>query len=116
MCGVPHHAVDIYIDKLIKKGYKVAICEQLEDPKAAKGIVKRDITEVISSGSVITGNSLDEKENNYIASIYSLEYCYILTYSDITTGEIYSEIIENDSQLLTNKIIFLNIKEIKKYR
>ena len=112
MCGVPHHAVDIYIDKLIKKGYKVAICEQLEDPKAAKGIVKRDITEVISSGSVITGNSLDEKENNYIASIYSLEYCYILTYSDITTGEIYSEIIENDSQLLTNKIIFLNIKEI----
>ena len=112
MCGVPHHAVDIYIDKLIKKGYKVAICEQLEDPKAAKGIVKRDITEVISSGTVITGNSLDEKENNYIASIYSLEYCHILTYSDITTGEIYGEILENDPILLTNKIIFLNIKEV----
>ena len=112
MCGVPHHAVDIYIDKLIKKGYKVAICEQLEDPKAAKGIVKRDITEVISSGTVITTNSLNEKENNYIASIYSLEYCYILTYSDITTGEIYSEILENDNTLLTNKIVFLNIKEI----
>ena len=112
MCGVPHHAVDIYIDKLIKKGYKVAICEQLEDPKAAKGIVKRDITEVISSGTVITSNALNEKENNYIASIYSLEYCNILTYSDITTGEIYSEIIENDTTLLTNKIIFLNIKEI----
>lgn len=112
MCGVPHHAVDIYIDKLIKKGYKVAICEQLEDPKLAKGMVKRDITEVISSGTVITANSLNEKENNYIASIYSLDYCYILTYSDITTGEIYGEIIENDNSLLLNKIIFLGIKEI----
>ena len=112
MCGVPHHAVDIYIDKLIKKGYKVAICEQLEDPKSAKGIVKRDITEVISSGSVITANSLNEKENNYIGSIYSLEYSYILTYSDITTGSIYSEIIENDKDILINKIIFLGIKEL----
>ena len=69
MCGVPHHAVDIYVDRLIKKGYKVAICEQLEDPKLAKGIVKRDITEVISSGSVTSINSLNDKENNYIASI-----------------------------------------------
>lgn len=112
MCGVPHHAVDIYIDKLIKKGYKVAICEQLEDPKLAKGMVKRDITEVISSGTVITANSLNEKENNYIASIYSLDYCYVLTYSDITTGEIYGEIIENDNTILINKIIFLGIKEI----
>ncbi len=112
MCGVPYHAVEIYIDKLIKKGYKVAICEQLEDPKNAKGIVKRDITEVISSGSVITANSLNEKENNYIASLYSLNYCYILTYSDITTGEIFSEIIEPDNSLIINKIIFLGIKEI----
>jgi DNA mismatch repair protein MutS len=85
MCGVPYHAVDIYIDKLIKKGYKVAICEQLEDAKNTKGMVKRDITEVISSGSVITGNSLNEKENNYIGSIYDHEYCYTLTYADITT-------------------------------
>ena len=112
MCGVPYHAVDIYIDKLIKKGYKVAICEQLEDPKLAKGMVKRDITEIISSGTVITTNSLNEKENNYIASIYFLDYCYILTYSDITTGAIYGEIIENDNNLLINKIVFLGIKEI----
>ena len=112
MCGVPHHAVDIYINKLIKKGYKVAICEQLEDPKNAKGIVKRDITEVISSGSIITANSLNEKENNYLASIYDLEYCYILTYADITTGEIYGEIIEKNTDLLLNKILFLGIKEI----
>lgn len=112
MCGVPHHAVDIYIDKLIKKGYKVAICEQLEDPKTAKGIVKRDITEVISSGSVITANSLNEKENNYLASLYSLGYCYILTYADITTGEIYSEVLEQDPNIIINKIIYLGIKEI----
>ena len=112
MCGVPYHAVDIYIDKLIKKGYKVAICEQLEDPKLTKGMVKRDITEVISSGTVITSNSLNEKENNYFGSLYCLDYCYILTYSDITTGEIYGEIIENDQNLLINKIIFLGIKEL----
>lgn len=112
MCGVPYHAVQIYIDKLIKKGYKVAICEQLEDPKNTKGMVKRDITEIISSGTVITSNSLNEKENNYLASIYSLEYCYILTYADITTGEIYGEIIEKDNDYLINKLIFLGIKEI----
>ena len=112
MCGVPHHAVDIYIDKLIKKGYKVAIVEQLEDPKNAKGIVKRDIVEVISSGSVISGNSLNELENNYIASIYSLGYCYILTYADITTGQIYSELIELNNDLIINKVLFLGIKEI----
>ena len=112
MCGVPHHAADIYIDKLIKKGYKIAICEQLEDPKNAKGIVKRDIIEVVSSGSVVTSNSLNEKENNYIASLYYLEYCCILTYADITTGQIYSELLENDANNIINKIIFFNIKEI----
>ena len=112
MCGVPHHAVDIYIDKLIKKGYKVALCEQLEDAKNVKGMVKRDITEVISSGSIIKGNSLNEKENNYIASIYDHEYCYTLTYADITTGEIYSESIEHTNELLINKILFLGIKEL----
>ena len=112
MCGVPYHAVDIYIDKLIKKGYKVAICEQLEDAKNVKGMVKRDITEVISSGSVISNNSLNEKENNYIGSIYDHEYCYTLTYADITTGEIYTESIEHNNELLLNKILFLGIKEL----
>ena len=112
MCGVPHHAVDIYIDKLIKKGYKVAICEQLEDPKNTKGIVKRDITEIISSGSIISTNSLNEKENNYIGSIYDHEYCYTLTYADITTGQIYTESIEHNNEFLLNKILFLGIKEV----
>ena len=112
MCGVPHHAVDIYIDRLIKKGYKVALCEQLEDAKNTKGMVKRDITEVISSGSVISGNSLNEKENNYIGSVYDHEYCYTLTYADITTGEIFTESIERSNELLLNKILFLGIKEL----
>ena len=112
MCGVPHHAVDIYVDRLIKKGYKVAICEQLEDPKLAKGIVKRDITEVISSGSVTSINSLNEKENNYIASIGYYSYCYVLVYTDITTGEIYSSTLDNDINSLISKVLFLGIKEI----
>ena len=93
MCGVPHHSVDIYIDKLIKLGYKVAICEQLEDPKKSKGIVKRDVTEVISSGTIINSNSLEEKENNYIGSIYDYEYCYAIVYADITTGEQYVSVM-----------------------
>ena len=112
MCGVPYHAAQIYIDKLIKNGHKVAICEQLEDPKSTKGMVKRDITEVISSGSVITANSLNEKENNYIGSLYNNGYCHILTYSDITTGEIYGELLENDINNIINKIIYLGIKEL----
>ena len=100
MCGVPHHAANIYIDKLVKKGYKVAICEQLEDPKETKGMVKRDVIEVISSGTVINANSLDEKENNYIGSIYDFDYCYVISYADITTGELYSQIIEHDVEIV----------------
>ena len=112
MCGVPHKAVDIYVDKLVKKGYKVAICEQMEDAKDAKGIVNRSITEVISSGTIINNNSLNEKENNYIGSIYDLEYIYILSYSDITTGELYSIAVEKDNSKIINEIILLNIKEV----
>lgn len=111
MCGVPHKAVDIYVDKLIKKGYKVAICEQMEDPKEAKGIVERSVTEVISSGTIIS-DTLNEKENNYIGSIYNFEYCYVLSYSDITTGEIYSKILDNDSNKLISEVVSLGIKEL----
>ena len=112
MCGVPHHAVDIYVDKLIKKGFKVAICEQLEDPKNAKGIVKRDVTEVISSGTIISSNSLDEKINNYIGSIYDYEYCYTIVYTDITTGELHSEIIIHDTNKLINEILSFGLSEV----
>ena len=111
MCGVPHKAVDIYVDKLIKKGYKVAICEQMEDPKDAKGIVERSVTEVISSGTIIS-DTLNEKENNYIGSIYNFEYCYVLSYSDITTGEIYSKLLDNDDNKLVSEIVSLGIKEL----
>ncbi len=112
MCGVPFHSVDIYIDKLVKKGYKVAICEQLEDPKNAKGIVKRDVTEVISSGTIVNSNSLDERENNYIGNIYDYEYCYCIVYTDITTGELYSEIINHDTDKLINDILSFGLKEV----
>ena len=112
MCGVPHHAVDIYVDKLIKQGFKVAICEQLEDPKSAKGIVKRDVTEVISSGTIISSNSLDEKTNNYIGSIYDYEYCYSIVYTDITTGELYAEIIPHDDDKLINDILSFGLREV----
>lgn len=112
MCGIPHHAAEVYIDKLIKKGYKVAICEQLEDPKTAKGIVKRDIVEVISSGTVINTNSLNEKENNYIGCLYDFSYGFVLTYSDITTGEVYSEILINNTDDVIYKILSLDIKEL----
>ena len=112
MCGIPHHAAEVYIDKLIKKGYKVAICEQLEDPKTAKGIVKRDIVEVISSGTVINTNSLNEKENNYIGCLYDFSYGFVLTYSDITTVEVYSELLTNNTDDVIYKILSLDIKEL----
>lgn len=112
MCGIPHPAAEVYIDKLIKKGYKVAICEQLEDPKTAKGIVKRDIVEVISSGTVINTNSLNEKENNYIGCLYDFSYGFVLTYSDITTGEVYSELLTNNTDDVIYKILSLDIKEL----
>ena len=112
MCGIPHHASEVYIDKLIKKGFKVAICEQLEDPKTAKGIVKRDIVEVISSGTITNSNSLNEKENNYIGNLYDFEYGFVLTYCDITTGEIYAEVLERNIDDIVYKILALEIKEL----
>ena len=64
MCGIPHHAVNMYLDKLVDKGYKVAICEQVEDPASAKGVVKREVLQVVSKGTVMNSESLDEKSNN----------------------------------------------------
>ena len=112
MCGVPYHAKDLYIDKLIKKGYKVAICEQLEDAKAAKGVVKRDVVEIVSSGTILSSDNLNEKENNYVGSIYDFEYCYVLSYADITTGEFYTSLIEYDNNKIISEILGHNLKEI----
>ncbi len=90
MCGVPYHSVQNYIAKLIAKGYKVAIGEQLEDPALAKGIVKRDVTRVVTPGTVIESNILDEKKNNYLASIFRKGSNFGIAYSDISTGEFYT--------------------------
>ena len=112
MCGIPFHAAEIYINKLIELGYKVAICEQVEDPKLAKGLVKRDIIQVVSSGTKMNSESRDEKENNYIGYILDLGYAYSIAYSDITTGELNAFIIEKDEEKLRNEILQRNIKEI----
>ena len=112
MCGIPHHASEVYIDRLIKNGFKVAICEQVEDPKESKGIVRREVTEVISSGTIINANSLNEKENNYIGMLLDFEYGFVITYVDITTGEIYSEVLEKNINDVVYKIMSLEIKEL----
>ena len=90
MCGVPFHAAEIYISRLIAKGYKVAICEQLEDAKQAKGIVKRDVIRVVTPGTVIETNMLEEKKNNYIMSIVKKGMYYGVAVCDISTGDFYA--------------------------
>ena len=87
MCGIPFHAVEGYIVKLVDKGYKVGICEQVEDPKEAKGLVKRDVVKVITPGTITENTMLDENKNNYIANIYMVGKQYALSYADISTGE-----------------------------
>ena len=110
MCGVPHHSVNIYIEKLIEKGYKVAICEQLEDPKKAKGIVKRGIIQIVSKGTNMDQNSLKEYENNYIGNLVDFKYAYGISYADISTGEINTFLVEHDSVL--SEIANLGLKEV----
>ena len=87
MCGVPFHSAESYIDRLIKKGYKVAICEQMENPALAKGLVKRDIIRVVTPGTLIDSSLLDEGANNYICCVYSGREGFGLSFGDITTGE-----------------------------
>ena len=89
MCGIPHHAINTYIPKLIEKGYKVAICEQLEDPRYAKGIVKRDVVKIVTPGTITDLTMLDEKKNNYIACIYMERKECAISFCDISTGEFF---------------------------
>ncbi|NLB82479.1 MAG: DNA mismatch repair protein MutS, partial [Clostridiaceae bacterium] len=88
MCGVPYHSAEQYIDRLIEKGYKVAICEQTEDPSEAKGIVRREVLRVVTAGTVTSSEMLDEKKNNYLCCIYFGNPVGI-AFADITTGELY---------------------------
>ena len=112
MCGVPYHAVKSYIEKIVNKGYRVAICEQLEDPKSTKDTVKRGVVDVISKGTITDFELLDEHSNSYIASILEFSDVFIITYADITTGELNSLTIENKEDKLISEILSLGIKEV----
>ncbi len=96
MAGVPHHAAEMYIAKLVNKGYKVAICEQLENPKDAKGIVKRGVIRVVTPGTVVESNMLEERKNNYIMSIFKTGIYFGISVCDISTGEFYSAEIKDN--------------------
>lgn len=111
MCGMPHHAVKGYIEKLIKKGYKVAIAEQLEDPSTAKGLVKRGVVQVITPGTMID-TGLEEKRNNYIAAIEDFTTFFVISYADLSTGEVGVLNIEHDENSLTNELEALECKEV----
>ena len=112
MCGVPFHSVTPYIEKLIEKGYKVAICEQLEDPKKCKGVVKRGVVQVYSKGSIVDAEMLKAYDNNYIGSILDFNYEYIITYADISTGHLYSLTLDHDLNKVVNQVLKLGLKEV----
>ena len=97
MAGVPHHAAEMYISRLIAKGYKVAICEQLEDPKTTKGIVKRGVIRVVTPGTIVESNMLEERKNNYIMSIFKSGIYFGISVCDISTGEFYAAEIKDNN-------------------
>lgn len=114
MCGVPFHSSDTYIARLVEKGYKVAICEQTEDPAAVKGIVKREVVQIVTPGTVISSSMLRENENNYIASIYADDDSTGLSYCDISTGEIYLTDIRGIGRRenLLNELVKIDASEV----
>ena len=114
MAGVPHHAAETYASKLIERGYKVAICEQLEDPKTAKGIVERGVIRILTPGTIVESNLLEEKKNNYIMSICKSGIYFGISVCDISTGEFYSAEIkeENNFAILLDEIARFSPSEI----
>lgn len=131
MCGVPFHAANMYIAKLIEKGYKVAICEQIEDPKKAKGMVKRDVVRVVTPGTLVEDNLLEEKKNNYIMSIYKEGIFFGVAVCDISTGEfLATQIRETNNftklldeiaryypaEIVTNELLYSSVEEISKIK
>ena len=114
MAGVPHHAAENYSAKLLEKGYKVAICEQLEDPKTAKGIVERGVIRILTPGTIVESNLLEEKKNNYIMCICKTGLYYGISVCDISTGEFYSSEIkgENNFEILLDEIARFSPSEI----
>lgn len=105
MCGVPHHVIDNYVNKLVKKGYKVALCDQIEDPKQAKGLVKRAITRVITPGTITDMESLDNRENNYLLSIFQNNFGLSLSYCDISTGAIFTIELKGSDDFIAKQAI-----------
>ena len=131
MCGIPFHAVDTYVAKLIEKGYKVAICEQLEDPRTTNGMVKRDVIRIVTPGTIIESNMLDDKKNNYIMSVYKKGIYFGIAICDISTGDFYStRIAENNNfavlldelakfgpaEIVVNSFLYNSIEEINEIR
>ena len=112
MCGVPHHAVDNYVEKLISRGYKVAICEQMEDPALAKGLVKRGITRIITPGTVIESNMLDERANNFLLSVCFASDRAGLAFADVSTGEFFVHEVTNPVDTLADELARIAPMEI----
>ena len=114
MCGVPFHSAEAYIARLVEKGYKVAICEQTEDPASSKGIVSREVIQIVTPGTVISSAMLKENENNYIASVYVREVSIGLSYCDISTGEIRLTEIRGTgrNENLVNELVKINAREV----
>ncbi len=114
MCGVPFHAADSYIAKLVEKGHKVAICEQTEDPAQAKGIVKREVIQIVTPGTITSQSILSEKENNYLASVYAGSDAMSVAYCDISTGELYLTAYKGSDlyDVILNELVKINASEI----
>ncbi len=113
MCGVPYHSAENYIKTLIEKGYKVAICEQVEDPKVAKGVVKREVVQLITPGTVMEGKMLNDRENNYLAAIEKIgPSTFAFAYSDMTTGETFVMKITRGWQAVLSELFNRPIKEV----
>ena len=100
MCGVPYHAVESYLNKLVKKGYKVAICEQVEDPKLAKGIVKREVIRIVTPGTNLNASALEESRNNYLMSIVYIDDIYGISIADISTGDYFVTQVDSQRAML----------------
>nr|WP_100399270.1 DNA mismatch repair protein MutS [Bacillus sp. FJAT-44742] len=113
MCGVPYHSAEHYITQLIAKGYKIAICEQVEDPRTAKGVVKREVVQLITPGTVMDGKMIDEKENNFIGAVHDFEDGTVaLARIDLTTGESVASLLTDDPKDWTRELAGTSVKEV----
>ena len=111
MCGVPHHAAQGYIDALIEKGYKVAICEQVEDPKTTKGMVKREVIQLVTPGTVMDRKGLSAKDNNFLTAVVSQGNEFGFAYADLSTGELKTARL-HDEEAVLNEASALQTKEL----